>query len=143
MSHSLPSRLREGTGEGMDGQSPKPAARACDLRNNATLAERVLRRALSAREITGIRLNRQVPIGPNVCDFVSRGAKPVIEVDGGQHGWRAEQDRARSALIEARGFRVLRFWNDDVVGRLQRVASETERLLAELSSPDPSRQREG
>lgn len=136
MSHSLPSRLREGTGEGMDGQSPKPAARACDLRNNATLAERVLRRALSAREITGIRFNRQVPI-------VSRGAKPVIEVDGGQHGWRAEQDRARSALIEARGFRVLRFWNDDVVGRLQRVASETERLLAELSSPDPSRQREG
>jgi very-short-patch-repair endonuclease len=63
----------------------RPTARSRDLRANMTEAERKLWGHLSARKVAGVRFNTQFPIGPFVCDFVSRGAKLVIEVDGGQH----------------------------------------------------------
>ena len=100
-------------------------------------------RALSARKVAGVRFNRQVPVGPFICDFVARGCKLVIEVDGGQHGWRSEEDAARTRLLEAKGYRVLRFWNSDVLSNLEGVVNHIERTLAALPSPDPSREREG
>ncbi|WP_430980894.1 endonuclease domain-containing protein [Stakelama marina] len=78
-----------------------------------------------------------------MCDFVSRGAKLVIEVDGGQHASQTEQDRDRSRFLEAEGYRVIRFWNNDVIERVEGVVTEIERVLVEMPSPNPSRKREG
>ena len=113
------------------------------LHNNATDAERRLWQALSARKVAGVRFNRQMPVGPYVCDFVSRSAMLVVEVDGGQHGWQVQADADRTRYLEANGFRVLRFWNNDVLNGLDGVVAEIERVLAGLPSPDPSRKREG
>ncbi|MBJ6123110.1 endonuclease domain-containing protein [Sphingomonas mollis] len=121
----------------------RPTARARELRLNATDAERRLWQAISARKVAGIRFNRQVPIGPFICDFVSRGARLVIEVDGGQHDWRADEDARRTRYLEAQGFRVIRFWNNDVLERLDGVVVTIERALVDRPSPDPSRKREG
>jgi len=91
----------------------------------------------------GARFNRQVPIGPFICDFVARSLNLIIEVDGGQHGWRTDEDAARTRYLEDRGYRVIRFWNSDVLERLEGVVAEIETVIATLPSPDPSRKREG
>jgi very-short-patch-repair endonuclease len=116
---------------------------ARELRTNATAAERRLWQQLSARKVSGIRFNRQVPIGPFICDFVSRGAKLIIELDGGQHGWQSKEDAARTRYLKSQGYRVIWFWNPDVLERIEGVVAEIERAIAALPSPDPSRKREG
>jgi len=121
----------------------RPTARSRELRLNATEAERKLWTQLSARKIAGVRFNRQFPVGPFICDFVSRSAKLVIEVDGGQHAVDVEKDQARTAYLEAQGFRVIRFWNNDVLDRIEGVVGEIEGVLADRPSPNPSRKREG
>ncbi len=123
--------------------SKRPTARSRDLRNNATEAERRLWARLSARQVAGVRFNRQLPIGPFICDFVSRGAKLIVEVDGGQHAVRIEEDGRRTAYLEAQGYRVIRFWNNDVLENTDGVVQAIPRLLLDLPSPDPSRKREG
>jgi len=130
--------LREGSGEGME-----PRTRARELRTNATSSERILWRALSARKVSGVRFNRQVPIGPFICDFVSRSAKLIIEVDGGQHDWQTSEDAARTRYLESQGYRVIRFWNSDVLEGLEGVVAEITTVIATLPSPNPSRKREG
>jgi len=112
------------------------------MRNNPTDAEAALWRVLSARKVGGFRFNRQVRIKPFICDFVARTPRLVIELDGGQHA-ESEADARRTRYIEARGYRILRFWNNDVLGNLDGVVAEIERVLAALPSPDPSRKREG
>ncbi len=121
----------------------RPTARSRDLRATMTDAERKLWACLSARKVAGVRFNRQFPIGPFICDFVSRGARLVIEVDGGQHAVNAERDAQRTQFIEAQGYRVIRFWNNDVLGNVEGVVAEVERVLADRPSPNPSRTREG
>ena len=127
----------------MDKGYKRPTARSRELRLNATPAERALWEQLSARKVAGVRFNRQFPIGPFICDFVSRTAKLVIEVDGGQHAVDVAKDEARTAYLEERGYRVIRFWNNDVLDRIDGVVSEIERVLANMPSPNPSRKREG
>ncbi|HEV2599042.1 endonuclease domain-containing protein [Sphingopyxis sp.] len=127
----------------MDKGYKRPTMRSRELRLNATPAERKLWEQLSARKVVGIRFNRQFPIGPFICDFVSRSAKLIIEVDGGQHAVDVEKDRARTAYLEAQGYRVIRFWNNDVLERIEGVVIEIERVLADMPSPNPSRKREG
>ena len=125
----------------MDKGYARPTAKARALRNNATQAERILWRAISARKISNIRFNRQVPIGPFICDFAARSIGLVIEVDGGQHIEAADANRTR--YIETQGYRVIRFWNNDVLGNLDGVIEEIARVIADMPSPDPSRSREG
>ena len=127
----------------MDKGYKRPTMRSRELRLNATEAERKLWAQLSARKVSGIRFNRQFPIGPFICDFVSRTAKLVIEVDGGQHAVDVEKDQSRTAYLEAQGYRVIRFWNNDVLDRIEGVVNEIERMLADMPSPNPSRKREG
>ena len=127
----------------MDKGYSRPTMRARELRANPTEAERLLWAYLSARKIDGVRFNRQVPIKPFICDFVSRSAKLTIEVDGGQHDANAEADHARTRFLEARGFRVIRFWNNEVLQQIEGVVAEIERVLADMPSPSPSRKREG
>jgi very-short-patch-repair endonuclease len=143
--------LREGLGEGLlaaekpyiDKVSGRPTARSRELRLNATEAERRLWARLSARQVAGTRFNRQFPIGPFVCDFVSRTAKLIIEVDGGQHANRAEADASRTAYLKIKGYRVIRFWNNDVLENTDGVVQAIERVLLDNPSPNPSRRRKG
>jgi very-short-patch-repair endonuclease len=125
----------------MDKAYNRPTARARELRSNATDAERLLWTHLSARKTGGIRFNRQVPIGPFICDFVSRSLRLVIEVDGGQHS--ADTDASRTRFLEDSGFIVIRFWNNEILSNIEGVVAEIERVIRDMPSPNPSRPREG
>ena len=98
----------------------RPTRRAQQLRNNATDAERHLWRHLSRRQLNGFKFSRQMPVGPFICDFLCRDRKLVIEVDGGQHAG-SKRDEVRTAFLEAEGYRVIRFWNNDVLQNLEGV----------------------
>jgi very-short-patch-repair endonuclease len=99
------------------------------LRKNSTDAERMLWSHLRDHRLNGAGFRRQVPIANYIADFVCHAARLVIELDGGQHfSDQAEQaDAKRSAVIEAKGFRVLRFSNHDVMtnraGVLETIAT--------------------
>ena len=84
------------------------------LRSNMTDAERRLWYWLRAHRFAGHKFKRQVPLGRYVVDFACLNRSLVIEVDGGQHADSA-RDRQRDAWLRARGFEVLRFWNNDVL----------------------------
>ncbi len=107
-------------------------AAARDLRNNPTDAESRLWARLRRKQIDGHRFRRQVPLGPYVVDFVCLETRLIIEVDGGQHNERAPLDARRTAWLEANRFRVIRFWNNDV---LQNVDGVIEAVRAALVSP--------
>jgi very-short-patch-repair endonuclease len=93
------------------------------LRHNATDAERKLWRTLRTFELKGTHFRRQVPIGSYVIDFACMAARLVIEIDGSQHGEaeNAARDDARTRWLEREGYRVLRFWNNDIVQNPQGV----------------------
>jgi very-short-patch-repair endonuclease len=105
-----------------------PVARR--LRRGSTDAERRLWRHLRSRQLEGAKFVRQFPIGPHVADFACRTAHLVIELDGGQHS--PDADAARTEIIEAFGYRVIRFWNNDVLQNTDGVleAIRQELLLA-------------
>jgi|GEM_PF-700372 len=118
-----------------DKASHRPTARSRELRQNATDAERLLWLHLSARKVAGIRFNRQFPIGPFIGDFVSRSAKLVIELDGGHHAEQVEADARRTAYLKVQGYRVIRFWNNDVLGNVEGVVLTIVQILADIPSP--------
>jgi very-short-patch-repair endonuclease len=94
--------------------------RARTLRANATDAERAIWRLLR-ESFPEARFRRQVPLRHYIVDFASHRARLVIECDGSQHS--REVDAPRTRLIEAEGYRVLRFWNDDVLTNKEGVYS--------------------
>ena len=85
------------------------------LRSSPTEAERVLWYRLRRRRVGGFRFRRQVPIGRYICDFVCPQARLVIELDGSQHFKRSGYDDRRTNFLRWKGYRVLRFWNVDVL----------------------------
>jgi very-short-patch-repair endonuclease len=90
-----------------------------------TRAERRLWRQLQQISISGTHFRRQATIGPYFADFASHEQRIVIEVDGGQHNLpkQSAADAARTAYLNAHGYRVLRFWNNDVLGNIDGVMS--------------------
>ena len=104
-----------------------------------TDAERRLWSRLRSKRLTGVRFNSQYPIGPLICDFVARSKGLVIELDGGQHAETVSYDSKRTRYIEERGYRVIRFWNNDVLNNVDGVLSEIERVLGELDRRDMSK----
>ncbi len=90
-------------------------ARERELRGNATEAEQRLWFYLRDRRLRGWKFCRQVRIGRYIADFVCRQARLIVELDGGQHVERAAYDARRTAALEAAGYRVLRFWNDEAL----------------------------
>ena len=88
------------------------------LRLNATAAERRLWQVLRNKQFAGLRFRRQQPIGPYIVDFYCSAARLIIELDGGHHadGSTPARDQVRSRWLEARGYRILRFWNSDILG---------------------------
>ena len=101
-----------------------PVARK--LRREPTQAEKRLWSRLRGGQL-GVRFTRQLPIGNAIADFACRRLRLVIEVDGGQHADNPA-DEARTRMIEAQGYRVVRFWNNDVLantdGVILRIAEE-------------------
>ena len=125
------------------GYDRKPTLRSRDLRNNATDAERKLWQHIRNRQLRGVRFNRQVPIGPYICDFVARTAKLIVELDGGQHAAAADYDANRTTFLERQGYRVIRFWNNDVLENAEGVLRVIEEALNHSPSPSPSRNAGG
>ena len=97
-------------------------SRARELRHNMTDAEHALWRILRNRQFVRTKFRRQVPMGPYIADFVCYDARLVIEADGGQHD-ESQADRVRDAWFAGQGFRVLRFWNNEVHGNPEGVAT--------------------
>jgi very-short-patch-repair endonuclease len=121
----------------------EPTRRSRELRNAATPAERRLWQRIRNRQLFGTRFNRQVPIGPFICDFVARTAKLIIELDGGQHAVRTVEDERRTRFLASRGYRVLRFWNNDVLENIEGVLQVIQEALKDRPSPGPSRMAGG
>jgi very-short-patch-repair endonuclease len=110
---------------------------------NSTPAERLLWQRIRNRQLGGIRFNRQVSIGPYICDFVARTPKLIIELDGGQHSSTGSRDAERTTFLQQRGYRVLRFWNNEVVDNVEGVLMVIGEALFDSPSPDPSRRAGG
>ena len=91
------------------------------LRNNPTASERALWRRLRQRQFIGFKFRRQHPLGSYIVDFVCLEKKLVIEIDGSQHAECAD-DVERTSWLENRGFRVVRFWNNQVSSEIESVS---------------------
>jgi very-short-patch-repair endonuclease len=98
------------------------------LRRDATDAETILWLSLRDRRLDGFKFVRQEAIGPFIVDFVCRERKLVVEVDGGQHSANA-RDIARDRRLASVDYRVLRFWNSDILGNKQGVLETILRAI--------------
>lgn len=103
------------------------------LRRDATDAERLLWYHLRDRRLAGVEFRRQHPIGPFVADFLSLEAGIIVEGDGSRHAAGTEAGRTR--FLERRGFRVLRFWNHDVLVRTEAVLAVIHAAVTSSGSP--------
>jgi very-short-patch-repair endonuclease len=114
-----------------------PRARA--LRRDSTEAEKKLWQHLRQPPFKQNHFRRQAPIGPYFADFASHQAKIVIELDGGQHSDNAA-DEVRTRYLEAHGYRVLRFWNNDVGENISGVLATIDAAVNadRPPTPDPS-----
>ena|SRR5438105_4534160 len=115
----------------MRGAQLKSTRRARALRRRSTRAEWVLWLALRDRRLGGLKFTRQQPIGPYCVDFICREQRLVIEVDGGQHADSAS-DQRRDTHLNSLGYRVIRVWNNEVLGNLDGVL---QMLESELGPP--------
>src|ERR1051325_10359292 len=91
------------------------------LRSASTDAERRLWEKLRRRQLDGWRFRRQVPLGNYVVDFACFENRVIIEVDGGQHNAVADADAVRTNWLESQNFRIIRFWNNDVLANVDGV----------------------
>jgi very-short-patch-repair endonuclease len=101
--------------------SPQNFARAKELHRNMSPAEAKLWKHLRAHQMADIHFRNQHAIGNYIVDFCAPRKKLIIELDGSQHLEQKEYDDERTRYFEARGYRVLRFWNNDVMNRIDDV----------------------
>ena len=104
----------------MRGRKEETTGFARQLRVNQTDAEKVLWNRIRNRQLDGHKFVRQLPISGYICDFVCREKRLVIEVDGGQHN-ESTADVIRDRRLTEEGYKVIRFWNNDVFGNLEGV----------------------
>ena len=108
------------------------------LRHRMTESETRLWRHLRAHRLNGEKFRRQQPIGSYVVDFVHFGARLIVEADGGHHN-DAPRDERRDAWLRAQGFKVLRFWNNEIMNNLEGVLVSIMAAVNEAPlSPSPS-----
>ncbi len=124
-----------------DTARPGSVDRARDLRRNSTDAERKLWRALRSK-LPELKWRRQMPVGPYFADFACFAEKLIVEIDGGQHATSPDYDHRRSSFLEEQGYRVLRFWNNDVLrntnGVLEAIALHLSTSPSHCSAMGPS-----
>ncbi len=116
----------------MRGDTLKHLARI--LRKNMTDAERLMWKHLRNRRLDEWKFRRQHPIGKFIVDFVCLEKKLIVEVDGGQHAQNLEADAKRTEYLRQKGYRILRFWNNEV---LQETESVLNSILLALSEYVP------
>ena len=115
------------------GYARQTLCRAKNLRGGLTPAERKLWCILRNRQLEGAKFRRQQPIGPFIADFVCQDRRLIIEADGAQHADNCADER-RTSFLESKGYRILRFWNNDILNNLDGVAQ----VIADaLSTPHP------
>ena len=115
-------------------QGPTQRLNVCRLRSTQTDAERKLWFYLRNRGLSSAKFRRQRLIGAYIVDFCCLEQKLVVEVDGGQHVVDAERDQKRTDFLLSKGYRVLRFWNHEVLAQLELVLEQIDR---ELKTPSP------
>jgi very-short-patch-repair endonuclease len=117
--------------------------RARQLRRDQTDAEKRLWARLRSRQLNGFKFRRQFVIGPFITDFCCFEQRLVVELDGGQHASKTATDETRSAFLCSRGYRVLRFWDNEVFENIDAVLQRVAQVLGESNetqkpSPFPS-----
>jgi len=113
-------------------------AAAKRLRQRQTPAEQALWQRLRRDQIGGLRIRRQHPLGPYVVDFYCAKCRLVIEIDGDIHRFRHRADCARSEWLEARGYHVIRFSNEQVLGQIDWVTTEIEKAVQDRLDEETS-----
>jgi len=114
------------------------------LRDDMPEAEQALWQLLRGRQICDLKFRRQHPFGDYILDFVCLENKLVIEVDGGQHGEQAGYDENRTRKLQAAGFHVLRFWNNEVLKEIESVKEKIWLVVQKLQPhPPPNLPLEG
>jgi len=116
--------------------------RARSLRKRQTEAEQRLWRQLRGRQLAGSKFRRQHVVGSYIVDFICLEGHLVVEVDGGQHGIQQAYDQRRSAALARQGFKVIRFWNNEVLNDMEAVLTVIHRAL-QSPHPDPLPRGEG
>jgi adenine-specific DNA-methyltransferase len=111
--------------------------KARELRKNSTEAEQILWKHIRLRQLGGYKFRRQQPLGPYFVDFVCLEKRLIVEVDGGQHSEQVAYDSERSAWLEAQGYRILRFWNNEVLKEIEIVKEVIAEALACRITPPP------
>ena len=94
---------------------------ARELRKNSTIAERKLWHMLRSRNFLDLKFRRQEPVADYIVDFICYEKKLIIELDGGQHNEFSEKDIPRTDALEKEGYKVLRFWNNEVISNIEGV----------------------
>ena len=115
-------------------------ARARGLRKNPTEAEKLMWNHLRFWQVDGYKFRRQQPLGKYIVDFVCLEKKLIIELDGGQHAEQVEYDSTRDGWLGAQGFRIIRFWNNDVLKNSDGVKQEILTALQDTPFLNPSPQ---
>ena len=118
-------------------------ALARKLRKESTDAERVLWKYLRAHRMAGFKFKRQFVIEPYIVDFVCIEARLIIEADGGQHLEQCAEDQARTEYLESSGYRVMRFWNHEILTNTGSVLEFIHNALIKSPLPDPLPEGEG
>jgi very-short-patch-repair endonuclease len=139
----LPAGERAGSrsepGEGLSRRGTTPPellARAKEMRREPTAQEEALWEKLRAKRLAGWKFRHQSPIGPFVPDFCCPAARLIIELDGSQHAKAEAYDDARTRFLEREGYRILRFWNNDIDRNLEGVLTT---IREALTAPLPAR----
>jgi very-short-patch-repair endonuclease len=125
----------------MPPRDPILLTRARRLRREETEAERKLWECLRARQIHGAKFRRQHPIGKYIVDLCCPEHWLVVELDGGHHAEQVAADQRRTAFLDRQGYRVLRFWDNEVLtqidGVLERIAEAVRESQARPLTPHP------
>ncbi len=110
--------------------------KARSLRKNQTDAEFMLWQLLRGKRMEGLKFRRQHPIPPYIVDFVCTEKKLIIEADGGQHAEAIDYDNKRTAFLESKGYKVIRFWNNEILTNSEGVYQVLQKHLnIEIPSP--------
>ena len=107
--------------------------KARSLRKNKTDVEQLVWKYLRNRQQYNYKFRRQFPIEPYIVDFACLELKLIIELDGGQHANRINYDDQRSLFLEQRGFKVIRFWNNDVTENTEGVLEAIRLIILEIT----------